>query len=272
LASVRARIRQLRERERQADRLTHRLQRDWDGLATYNAFGAILRDPAHIRDPWSTNAFFATGDADVDVILTAAARHDLPHHFGRALDFGCGVGRLSRGLAKRFDEVIGVDISPVMISCARDLNREISNCSFEVSTDPGLSRFDSDSFDLVVCLLVLQHLPSGAEAERYIRESVRIVGAGGVVIFQAPSHVPLRRRVQSRRRLYTLLRALGVPERLLLGPGRLDPIRTTAVAEQRVRQAVEESGGVILESEPDQAAGPHIPGRRYVAARSGAAL
>ena len=72
--------------------------------------------------------------------------------------------------------------------------------------------------------------------------------------------------------LYEVYRALGVPERLLLGPGRLDPIRTTAVAEQRVREAVEGSGGVILESEPDEAAGPHIPSRRYVAARSGAAL
>jgi hypothetical protein len=44
-------------------------------------------------------------------------------------------------------------------------------------------------------------------------------------------------------------------------------MRTTAVTEQRVRDAVEESGGIILESEPDAAAGPHIPGRRYVAAR-----
>ena len=110
---MRTKIRQVRKRERRADRLTHRLQRDWDGLATHNAFGAILRDPAHIRDPWSTNAFFATGDADVDVILTAAARHDLPHRFGRALDFGCGVGRLSRGLAKRFDEARGVKLNLV---------------------------------------------------------------------------------------------------------------------------------------------------------------
>jgi SAM-dependent methyltransferase len=267
LASVRAQIRQLRGRERRADRLIRKLQRDWDGLATHNAFGAILRDPAHIRDPWSTDAFFATGDADVEVILTAAARHDLPRRYGRALDFGCGVGRLSRGLAKCFDEAVGVDISPVMISSARKLNGEIPNCSFEVSADSGLSRFDSGSFDLVLCLLVLQHLPSGAEAERYIREFVRIVSPGGVVIFQAPSQVPLRRRVQSRRRLYTLLRALAVPERLLLGPGRLDPIRTTAVTEERVRAAVEESGGALLESEPDAAAGPHIPGRRYVAAR-----
>ena len=264
---MRATIRQLRGSERRAERRTRRLQRDWDGLATHDAFGAILRDPAHIPEPWSTEAFFATGDADVEVILTATARHGLPHRYGRALDFGCGVGRLSRGLATRFDEVVGVDISPVMISSARELNREMSNCSFEVSSDSGLSRYDSGSFDLVLCLLVFQHLPSGAEAEQYIREFVRIVSVGGVVIFQAPSRVPLRRRVQSRRRLYTLLRALGVAEDLLLGHGRLDPMRTTAVTEQRVRDAVEESGGIILESEPDAAAGPHIPGRRYVAAR-----
>jgi 2-polyprenyl-3-methyl-5-hydroxy-6-metoxy-1,4-benzoquinol methylase len=264
---VLAKIMQLRSRERRAEGLTRAQQRDWDGLATHNALGAILRDPAHVRNPWDVDAFFATGDADLEVLFAAAARHGLPRRHGRALDFGCGVGRLSRGLAKRFDEVVGLDISPVMISSARRLNRELPNCSFEVSTDSGLSRLDSGSFDLVLCLLVLQHLPTGAEAERYIREFVRVVSTGGAVIFQTPSQVPLRRRVQSRRRLYTALRALGLPERLLLGPGRLDPIRTTAIAEQRVRNAVEESGGIILESEPDAAAGPHIPGRRYLAAR-----
>jgi SAM-dependent methyltransferase len=264
---MRAKILQLRARERRAEGLTRKQQRDWDALATHNAFGAILRDPSHVRDPWDVDAFFATGDADLEVIFAAASRHGLPRDHGRALDFGCGVGRLSRGLARRFDEVVGVDISPVMISSARRLNREIPNCSFEVSADSRLSRFDSGSFDLVLCLLVLQHLPTAAEAERYIREFVRVVGMGGVVIFQAPSQVPLRRRVQSRRRLYTALRALGLREDLLLGPGRLDPIRTTAIAEKRVRNAVEDSGGIILESEPDAAAGPHIPGRRYVAGR-----
>ena len=36
-----------------------------------------------------------------------------------ALDFGCGIGRLSQALAEHFDQVYGVDISPKMIELAR---------------------------------------------------------------------------------------------------------------------------------------------------------
>jgi len=39
-----------------------------------------------------------------------------PLRFGRALDFGCGPGRVTRALAAWFDESVGVDVSPVMIA------------------------------------------------------------------------------------------------------------------------------------------------------------
>jgi SAM-dependent methyltransferase len=254
-------------KERRELRLFRRQRRDWEELASYNPFGAILRDPARVREPWRPDAFFATGERDAEVILTAAARHRLPQQRRRALDFGCGVGRVSRALAKHFDEVVGVDISPRMISWARDLNSETLRCSFLVSSDPDLRNFDSGTFDLVLCLLVLQHLPNGRDAERYIREFVRLLRPGGVAAFQVPSRIPPRRRVQSRRRMYAGLRALGVPERLLLGGG-LDPIRTTAVPEQRIIAVVENAGGAILESLADDAAGPHVPSRRYIVTRS----
>jgi len=38
---------------------------------------------------------------------------------GRALDFGCGLGRLTQPLAERFDEAVGVDIAASMIEGAR---------------------------------------------------------------------------------------------------------------------------------------------------------
>lgn len=46
-----------------------------------------------------------------------------------ALDFGCGVGRLTQALAAHFDEVTGVDISPSMIKLAKKYSRHGDGCN-----------------------------------------------------------------------------------------------------------------------------------------------
>ena len=43
---------------------------------------------------------------------------------GRALDFGCGAGRLTRALAARFESVVGVDVADAMLDKARALNAD----------------------------------------------------------------------------------------------------------------------------------------------------
>ena len=57
---------------------------------------------------------------DVDQIIVDIAGRDIPLGKGKALDFGCGVGRLSQALADYFDRVVGADVSPTMIGLARD--------------------------------------------------------------------------------------------------------------------------------------------------------
>lgn len=58
----------------------------------------------------------------------------------RALDFGCGVGRLTQALGARFDEVVGIDISSSKVKLAEELNTS-PNCKFVVNNvaDPYLS-------------------------------------------------------------------------------------------------------------------------------------
>jgi ubiquinone/menaquinone biosynthesis C-methylase UbiE len=47
------------------------------------------------------------------------------------LDFGCGLGRLTRALALHLAEVWGVDLWSRMIQPARASHRDVSSCSFE---------------------------------------------------------------------------------------------------------------------------------------------
>ncbi len=48
----------------------------------------------------------------------------------RALDFGCGVGRLTQALARHFNIVDGVDIAPSMIELANQFNRSGGRCRY----------------------------------------------------------------------------------------------------------------------------------------------
>ena len=65
-----------------------------------------------------------------------------------ALDFGCGVGRLTRALAGSFEKSCGVDILEAMVTKARELNGQIGNCSFVVNNSTDLRVFPNETFDL----------------------------------------------------------------------------------------------------------------------------
>lgn len=50
--------------------------------------------------------------------------------FGLAMDYGCGVGRLSNALSRSFQSVLGVDISSSMLLEARSANSGLDNVQF----------------------------------------------------------------------------------------------------------------------------------------------
>jgi SAM-dependent methyltransferase len=244
-----------------------RQRRDWDDLAAFDPWSAILREPRR-RERWQLDEFLATGERDTERALGLASSHGLPRRHSRALDFGCGVGRVSIALASRFDEVLGMDISPTMVERARAVGASIPNCRFMVGAEPELRALPLQHFDFVVALLVLQHLRSSSEVDRHVRELTRVVAPGGALVLQVPSRLSPRRRIQSRRRAYVLLRRLGVPPDFLLGRLGLDPIRTVALSESRVKTAVMHAGGIIAAAEDDDATGPHVSSRRYLITRS----
>lgn len=187
-----------------------RHQRDWEELAEFNPEWAVLTEPGAKFDGWEMDEFFATGAAAIGSLLKEGEEIGLPEAHRRALDFGCGVGRLSRALASRFERYVGIDISAGMVERARELNADVPNAEYVVSADEDLRRFEDQSFDAVVSLLVLQHVPGRELIHTYLREFGRVLAPGGLIVVQVPSHVPLAYRLRVRRRLYRLARAVGV--------------------------------------------------------------
>jgi SAM-dependent methyltransferase len=225
---------------------TERQRRDWDDLAAEDLYWSILSDPDKRFEHRAAEAFFASGRTEVDGVLTRAAELGLPKMHGTALDFGCGAGRLTRALAERFDDAVGVDISARMIEEARTINSDCRNCSFELNVAPDLRRFGDASFDMVYSSIVLQHLPDRSSIAAYVEELIRVLRPGGLLAFQLPSHIPLHHRVQPRRRLYVVLRQLGVPRNVLFRRLHLQPIAMKALSVAAVGALVERSGGRVV--------------------------
>ena len=104
----------------------------------------------------------------------------------RALDFGCGVGRVPQALASGFDEVVGIDVAASMVEQARELDRTGGRVTYVQNTDPDLRRFNDATFDLVYSKLVLQHMPPELGAA-YLAELARLVAPGGALVVQVTS-------------------------------------------------------------------------------------
>jgi SAM-dependent methyltransferase len=237
-------------------------QRDWDELASVDPLWAILSDPHKRGRRWNTDEFFATGRADIERAFAIAAHLGRPRRRHAALDFGCGVGRISRALADGFDQVLGVDISPEMIRQARELNREFRNVHFLVNRTSDLHELESGSFDLVYSRIVLQHFRQPDDVLDFVGEFLRLVRPDGLVVFQLPGPIPLRHRVQLRRRLWALLRHVGLSAERL-HDWNLSPIRVIGLPEERVLGYVAEQGGTVQLARPDDASTDFAAGFEY---------
>jgi SAM-dependent methyltransferase len=157
------------------------LKNDWEYLAERDAMGAILTDPSRADGKWNISEFMATGDAEIAIVINhLAGIGHIPAFDGTALDFGCGVGRLTQPLAQRFASSIGVDISRQMIRNAESLNR-YPHCRYLALSDSRLP-FADESFSFIYSNIVLQHVPRRYSV-RYLREFVRVLEPGGILVF-----------------------------------------------------------------------------------------
>jgi SAM-dependent methyltransferase len=160
----------------------------WEDAAQNDPLDAILSDPSRRGRQWDMASFFETGRREISLLLYQLRRLGHPLAGGRALDFGCGVGRLTQALAPSFGEVVGLDVSPTMIALAERLNRFPEIVRYVRNAAPLLSAFPDGHFDFVYSDIVLQHLDP-PEARAYVAEFIRVLRPGGLAVFQLPSRL-----------------------------------------------------------------------------------
>jgi ubiquinone/menaquinone biosynthesis C-methylase UbiE len=239
-------------------------KQDWEELAVLDPMWAILSDPKMQFNRWDRAAFFKTGVEEIDTLVAQAQQLGRPVEWRRALDFGCGVGRLTRALRTHFPECHGVDISAEMVRSASELAPE---CHFHVNTENNLQLFADSYFDFIYSVIVLQHQPSHDIILKYVSEFLRVLSPDGLLVFQLPCAASMRNRIQIRRRLYALLRNLGGQSSFLYRRLKLAPIRMLWIPEKQIIQFIHRSGGKVLNVRSDDRAGPLFQSNTYYVSR-----
>jgi FkbM family methyltransferase len=235
------------------------LRRVWHTLGRDDPLWAVLSEAGKRGRRWDPAEFLETGRVEIESQLHLLGARGWPAGRALALDFGCGAGRLSRALARHFDRVVALDVSPSMLDAARSLNRGVGNIEFRENASPRLDGIADASVDLVYSNMTLQHIPA-ALAAGYVDEFFRVLAPGGAAVFQfvAGADESLRGKVFAR-----------VPNRWLnplrrLAWRRHDVFEMHGLDENDLERRLARRPLLrLLEAVNDAAAGPGWRGRRW---------
>ncbi len=187
----------------------------WEGLAQDDALWSILTDDEQKEGKWDLSKFFAAGENEITVVFNFLSKNNfLPQNFKNAIDFGCGVGRLSRFIAPYFQQTTGVDVAETMIKKARVLNAELStSLNFIHNKQANLDIIENNSLSFIYSSIVLQHIPTN-EGMLFISSFFKKLEKGGVAVFQVPTKdirkVGLIQRFKEKVKIRQKLAVLGL--------------------------------------------------------------
>jgi ubiquinone/menaquinone biosynthesis C-methylase UbiE len=130
-----------------------------------------------------------------DFIIQTIERYVRLSDDAQILDVGCGPGKWVNFFAKRGFSVTGIDSSPWMIRLAKKMvKHELkSHVKFYVMNAAKLN-LPSNSYDLVNCVTVLQHILNEEDWRKAVYEMVRVTKPlGYTLLFEAAPSFPFKK-------------------------------------------------------------------------------
>jgi len=167
------------------------IQNFWEYLGTVQPYWSVLKQEQY-RQPsikYTENEFYETGQIEISRFFSTLDRNAIDYSgYKSCLDFGCGVGRITKWLAERFDFVHGCDISKPYLHIAETyLDRKyINNVRLHyIKTIKDIMTMPKA--DVVYSILTLQHNPPPL-ISLIISELIKTLNSGGVAFFQVPTY------------------------------------------------------------------------------------
>lgn len=181
----------------------------WQRYGETDPYYGVLTEDKYKREHLTDEhlaEFFETGRRHVQRVMEVISAKVNPQFtLDRALDYGCGTGRIVKFLAPRCGGVVGADISEAMLGEAR------KNCSGLSNVEFMRPEAIVGTFSLIHTFIVLQHIPIH-RGESIIRDLVQRLAPNGVGVLHVPyaseSNVhPLRKMVGRARGKSRLINA-----------------------------------------------------------------
>jgi SAM-dependent methyltransferase len=164
--------------------LAQQMRADWNQRAVEDAYYYV----AFGRKGQDDSEFFASA-ADVVHALESELKRLPPadRRSRKALEIGCGPGRLMRPMSWNFGEIHGVDVSDEMIRLAAQKLKDTPNAFPRTTDGTDLSCYAGEFFDFVYSFAVFQHIPSAEIVFSYLAETWRVLKPGGILRCQINS-------------------------------------------------------------------------------------
>lgn len=169
------------------DAMFARVAAQWQALGEDRAHWSVLTNPDYLPEAYEGNraAFEESGRADAALIRVFAERNGVDlTGLAHCLEFGCGVGRITRHLADLFPQVTGVDISEPHLAHARMATAELAGVSL-LRLERAEAVDALPSFDVLYSVIVLQHNPPPI-IHGLIDGLLAKLNPGGVALLQVP--------------------------------------------------------------------------------------
>jgi SAM-dependent methyltransferase len=157
--------------------------KDWEKFGSLEPYFGVLSDNKYHRNNLTNEVkeeFFLSGYQHINFVIEAVRKYvDDDFTFRKAIDFGCGVGRLVIPLSEIAEHVVGIDISESMLQEAK------KNCDSRNIRNVEFIRFKNDfselheKYDFIHSYIVFQHIPTH-RGEKIFESLLNLLNHGGI--------------------------------------------------------------------------------------------
>jgi 2-polyprenyl-3-methyl-5-hydroxy-6-metoxy-1,4-benzoquinol methylase len=173
--------------------LSNDSDKNWEVYGKKDPYYGVLTHQDYKSENLNKEAllnFFKSGEEHIDSLFLLIRKHfngDFCPQ--KCLDFGCGAGRLVIPLAKKFNFVLGVDVSKSMLDEAQKNCKEYGLSNVElIESDDKLSKVKG-TFDFIHSFIVLQHIPR-LRGEKILVRLIDLLNPGGIAALHFTYYTP----------------------------------------------------------------------------------